>query len=86
MADQILKDSRGKKIGSVSQDFRGDQTIKDAMNRKIGTIKQQVNGRLLAADKLNRKLAEYDPRTDMTRLKNGQTYRGNILLDLFFSE
>lgn len=86
MANQILKDNRGKKIGSISEDFRGNLTIYDAMNRKIGTIKQQVNGRLIAADKLGRKIAEYRPEYDQTMLKNGKTVRGNILLDLFFSE
>lgn len=86
MADQILKDNRGRKIGAISQDFRGNQTIKDDVGHKIGMIKQQPNGRWFAVDKLNRKMAEYDPRADMTRLNNGQTCRGNVLLDLFFSE
>lgn len=86
MANQILKDNRGRKIGSISQDFRGNQTINDAMNRKIGTIKQQSNGRWVAADKLGRKLAEYYPEYDKTKLPNGKMIRGNVLLDLFFSE
>lgn len=86
MANQILKDNRGKKIGSISEDFHGNLTIYDAMNRKIGMIRKQVNGWLHAYDKFGRKIAEYRPEYDQTKLKNGKTVRGNILIDLFFSE
>ena len=43
MPDQILKDSRGYKIGTISTASNGVQTIKDEKGYKKGTYDPKTN-------------------------------------------
>ena len=43
MADQVLKDNRGRTIGKISTASNGVQTIKDARGRKKGTYDPKTN-------------------------------------------
>ncbi len=43
MADQVLKDKRGRTIGKISTASNGVQTIKDAKGRKKGTYDPKSN-------------------------------------------
>lgn len=82
MAEQIVKDSRGRKLGTVAQDVRGTLIVYDAMRRKRGTIQAKFFGKREARDTLNRPIAEYDPRRDETKTKQGQKFKGDVLVSL----
>lgn len=61
MAEQIIKDSRGRKLGIITQDTRGNLVVYDTLRRKRGTIRNKLFGKREARDKINRPIAEYDP-------------------------
>ena len=82
MAEQIIKDSRGRKLGIVTQDTRGNLVVYDALRRKRGTIRNKLFGKREARDKINRPIAEYDPRRDETKTRQGQKIKGDALVEL----
>lgn len=43
MANQILRDSMGRKIGEISTDSSGKKTIRDGLGRKQGVYDPKSN-------------------------------------------
>lgn len=64
MADQVLRDNNGRKIGTISTASNGDQTIRDANGHKKGAYypgtnkTRDANGHIVGAGNLLTTLLE----------------------------
>lgn len=43
MADEVLRDARGNRLGTISTDSRGIQTIRDQRGNRKGTYDPSTN-------------------------------------------
>ena len=86
MPDQIIRDKRGARIGSVRSDSRGNMTFFDSVNKRLGTVTMEANGYMTARDASGRKIGTYEARANVTRDARGiKTASGNALPDMFFA-
>ena len=57
-----------------------EQTLKDRNGNKIGSIEIRSDGIQIGRDKSGNKRGEFNPKTNITKDKNGNTFgQGNLL-------
>jgi hypothetical protein len=76
-------EERKKKREEVKRVNRFREVIRDTSGQKIGEIREISSGRLEARDRHGRLVGRYDPRSNITRDRNGRLMtRGNTLTGL----